>query len=156
MKRSQRVCLGVIEIEFAVNLVISMNPNLTVGIDFNYKSAKRYSVTVRVLGGTGSSDTVSLTGDGEYQFRFYVLGTLGLRAGIQVVLRAGVFSVDLNSIGFEVEAGPYLKLWGYFYYELTNSAAGRTSNSLGALYMEMGIYLDSAFVAQSVTVCSLP
>ncbi|QJD85646.1 S-layer homology domain-containing protein [Cohnella herbarum] len=148
VKKSARVCIGIIEIEFTVNLVISMNPNLTVGIDFNYKSAKRYSVTVRVLSGSGSSDTVSLSGDGEYQFKFYVLGTLGLRAGIQVELKAGILSVDLNSIGFEVEAGPYLKLWGYFYYELTNSSAGKKSKSLGALFMEMGIYLESAFVAQ--------
>ncbi|MBH5319380.1 InlB B-repeat-containing protein [Paenibacillus sp. GSMTC-2017] len=149
VKRSQRVCLGIIEIEFVVNFVISLNPNLTVGIDFNYKSAKRYSVTVRVLSGSGSSDTVSLSGDGEYQFKLYVLGTLALRAGIQVELKAGILSVDLNSIGFEVEAGPYLKMWGYFYYQLTNSAAaGKQSKSLGALFIEMGIYLDSAFIAQ--------
>lgn len=148
VKKSARVCMGIIEIEFTVNLVISMNPNLTVGIDFNHKSAKRYSVTVRVLSGSGSSDTVSLSGDGEYQFKLYVLGTLGLRAGIQLELKAGILSVDLNSIGFEVEAGPYLKLWGYFYYELTNSAADKRAKSLGALYMEMGIYLESVFVAQ--------
>ncbi|MGO4348418.1 InlB B-repeat-containing protein [Paenibacillus sp. MCAF9] len=148
VKKSARVCMGIIEIEFTVNLVINMNPNLTVGIDFNYKSAKRYSVTVRVLSGSGSSNTVSLSGDGEYKFKFYVLGTLGLRAGIQMELKAGILSVDLNSIGFEVEAGPYLNLWGYFYYELTNSAAGKKAKSLGALYMEVGIYLESALAAQ--------
>lgn len=149
LKKDLRVCLGIVQIEFTVNFVISLNPNLAVGCDFGYKSAKRYSVTVRVFGRTGSSNTVSLSGDGEYHFKLYVLGTLGLRAGIQLELKAGLLSVDLDSVGFEVEAGPYLKLWGYFYYELMNSAAaGRQTKSLGAMYLEIGIYLDSVFSAQ--------
>ncbi|MFK7693050.1 InlB B-repeat-containing protein [Paenibacillus sp. HJGM_3] len=145
---SMRVCLGIVEINFSVDFVVSANVNLTVGVDFNYKSAKRYSATVRILSFTGSSNTVSLSGDGDYKFRFYVLGTMGVRAGLQVSLRAGVGSVNLNSIGISVEPGLYLNLWGYFYYELKNTGGKRTTNSLGALYVELGIYLESAVGAQ--------
>ncbi|QCT04836.1 cell wall/surface repeat protein [Paenibacillus algicola] len=149
LQQKKRICYGVIEIEFTVNFVISLNPNITLGSDFGYKSAKRYSVTVRVLSRTGASNTVSLSGDGEYHIKLYVLGTLGLRAGIQMQLKAGLFSVDLNSVGFEVEAGPYLKLMGYFYYQLVyTAAAGTQTQSAGAMYMEIGIYLESIFAAQ--------
>ncbi|MFD2672162.1 InlB B-repeat-containing protein [Marinicrinis sediminis] len=149
LQKKQRICYGVIEIEFTVNFVISLNPNITLGSDFGYKSAKRYSITVRVLSRSGTSNTVSLSGDGEYHIKLYVLGTLGLRAGIQMQLKAGLFSVDLNSVGFEVEAGPYLKLMGYFYYQLINSAAtGKQTSSAGAMYLEIGIYLESIFAAQ--------
>lgn len=146
--KSVRVCIGIVEVNFSVDFVVSANVNLTVGIDFNYKSAKRYSATVRIFSFTGSSNTVSLPGDGDYQFKFYVLGTLGLRAGVNVELKAGVGSVKWDSIGISVEPGVYLNLRGYFYYELKNSAGNKATTSLGALYLELGIYLESAFGAQ--------
>ncbi|GGD80980.1 InlB B-repeat-containing protein [Paenibacillus nasutitermitis] len=148
VNKSQRVVAGIVEVKFSVDFVVSANVNLTVGVDFNYRSAKRYSATVRIFSFTGSSSTVSLPGDGDYQFKFYVLGTLGLRAGVQVTLKAGIGSVKLNSIGISVEPGVYLNLWGYFYYELKKSGAEKTTKSLGALYVELGIYLESAVGAQ--------
>ncbi|WP_337103818.1 InlB B-repeat-containing protein [Paenibacillus sp. YIM B09110] len=146
--KSVRVCLGIIEVNFAVDFVVSANVNLTVGIEFNYKSAKRYSATVRIFSFTGSSNTVSLPGDGDYQFKFYVLGTLGLRAGVQVTLQAGIGKVDWNSIGISVEPGVYLNLWGYFYYDLKNAGGVKTTTTIGALYLELGIYLESLVRAQ--------
>ncbi|WP_230986678.1 InlB B-repeat-containing protein [Cohnella fermenti] len=146
--RSLRVCLGIVEINFSVDFVVSANVNLSVGADFNYKSAKRYSAAVRILSFTGSSNTVSLPGDGDYQFKLYVLGTLGLRAGVEVTLQAGIGSVKWDSIGISVEPGVYLNLWGYFYYDLQKSGSVQTSESLGALYVELGIYLESQVGAQ--------
>ncbi|ASS67580.2 MULTISPECIES: InlB B-repeat-containing protein [unclassified Paenibacillus] len=142
------VCAGLVQVEFTATLVVSVNPNLTVGADYSYQSAKRYTATVKVYSFTGSSSTLSLQGDGNYQFKFYVLGTIGLRAGLLMELKAGILSVKLNSIGASAEAGIYLKLWGYFYYQLTNTSAGKTADSLGALYLESGVYLVSVVGAQ--------
>ncbi|QJD84731.1 InlB B-repeat-containing protein [Cohnella herbarum] len=147
-EKSVRVVYGIIEVNFEANFVVSANVNLTIGADFNYTTAKRYSVTVHVLGFRGSSGTVSLPGDGNYQFTFYVMGTLGLRAGVLLELKAGVGSVELNSIGVSIEAGAYVNLWGYFYYQLKQLNGEQTTRSMGALYVEIGIYLETAIGAQ--------
>ncbi|QTH40696.1 InlB B-repeat-containing protein [Cohnella sp. LGH] len=146
-EQSVRVVFGLIEVNFSAEFVVSAKVNLTIGADFNYTTAKRFSATVRVLSFTATSSTVSLPGDGNYQFTFYVMGTIGLRAGIQLELKAGIGSVKLNSIGISVEPGAYVNLWGYFYYQLKNVDGVRSTKSLGALFVEMGIYLESAIGA---------
>jgi len=148
IEKSKRVAYGIIEVKFEAEFVVSAQVNLSIGADFYYKSAKRYSVTLRILSFSGSSNTVSLPGDGDYQFTFYVMGTLGLRAGIHMELKAGIGSVDLNSIGLAVEPGVYVNLWGYFYYQLKNVSGLQTSKTLGALFIEIGIYLEVEIGAQ--------
>ncbi|WP_434748686.1 InlB B-repeat-containing protein [Paenibacillus amylolyticus] len=147
-KQSLRVALNIVEIEFSAEFVVSANANLTVGADFNYMTAKRLSATLRVKDFSGNVHTTRLQGDGDYQFTFYVMGMLGLRAGIQLELKAGIGSVDWNSIGISVEPGAYVNLWGYFYYQLKDISGKRLTKSFGALYVEMGIYLESAIGAQ--------
>lgn len=147
-EKSMRVALGIVEVKFEAKFVVSAQVKLSVGADFYYKMAKRYSVTLRVLSFTGSTNTVSLPGDGDYQFTFYVMGTLGLRAGINMEVKAGVGSVTLNSVGLSVEPGVYINLWGYFFYQLKNINGVKTTSSLGALYMEIGIYLVVGIGAQ--------
>ncbi|MFC4305212.1 InlB B-repeat-containing protein [Cohnella boryungensis] len=147
-EQSMRVVFGIVEVKFEANFVVSANVNLTIGADFNYKTAKRFSVTIHVLDFSGSSSTVSLPGDGDYQFTFYVMGTIGLRAGVLLELKAGVGSVELNSIGLSAEPGAYVNLWGYFYYQLKNINGKQSTRSSGALYVELGIYLEIAVGAQ--------
>ncbi|WP_434752918.1 InlB B-repeat-containing protein [Paenibacillus amylolyticus] len=147
-EKSIRVAYGLVEVKFEAEFVVSAQVNLSIGADFYYKSAKRYSVTLRVLSFSGTSNTVSLPGDGDYQFSFYVMGTLGLRAGIHMEVKAGLGSVDWNSIGLSVEPGVYVNLWGYFYYQLKNVNGVESSKTLGALFIEIGIYLEIAVGAQ--------
>ncbi|WP_340388125.1 InlB B-repeat-containing protein [Paenibacillus sp. FSL E2-0151] len=147
-EKSVRVALGIVEVKFEAEFVVSAQVNLTVGADFYYKMAKRYSVSLRVLSFSGSSNTVSLPGDGDYQFTFYVMGTIGLRAGIHMEVKAGIGSVKLNSIGLAVEPGVYVNLWGYFYYQMKNISGVRSTQSLGALFVEIGIYLEVELGAQ--------
>ncbi|WP_339257986.1 InlB B-repeat-containing protein [Paenibacillus sp. FSL R5-0713] len=147
-EKSVRVALGIVEVKFEAEFVVSAQVNLTVGADFYYKMAKRYSVSLRVLSFSGSSNTVSLPGDGDYQFTFYVMGTIGLRAGIHMEVKAGIGSVKLNSIGLAVEPGVYVNLWGYFYYQLKNISGVESTKSIGALFVEIGIYLEVELGAQ--------
>ncbi|ANY67551.1 hypothetical protein BBD42_14520 [Paenibacillus sp. BIHB 4019] len=145
---SKNVAYGIIEVNFKAEFVVTGNVNLTLGLDFNYTTAKRYSATLFVLGLRGTSSTVPLKGDGNYQFTFYVMGTLGLKAGINLELKAGVGSVDLNSIGLTVEPGAYVNLWGFFYSQLKQLNGVKSARSLGAMYVEIGIYLESAIGVQ--------
>ena len=141
----KRVLLGIIHINFKGNFVISMNPNIAMGIGFSYESAKRYTASFKLSEGSPYFGTVDLPGDGTYNFYFYVMGTLGLKAGIRLDLAAGLFHIDLNSIGITAEGGAYLQLFGYFYYEISSSAPTKT---LGALVLEIGMYVEAEWGAQ--------
>ncbi|BBI33850.1 InlB B-repeat-containing protein [Cohnella abietis] len=141
----QRLLLGLLHINFKGNFVISMNPNIALGIGFSYESAKRYTASFKLSEGSPSFGTVDLPGDGTYNFYFYVMGTLGLKAGIRLELAAGLFHIDLNSIGITAEGGAYLQLYGYFYYEKSSSAPTKT---LGALLLEIGMYAEAEWGAQ--------
>ncbi|REK76009.1 InlB B-repeat-containing protein [Paenibacillus paeoniae] len=141
----KRLLLGLLHINFKGSFVISMNPNIALGIGFSYESAKRYTASFKLSEGSPSFGTVDLPGDGTYNFYFYVMGTLGLKAGIRLELAAGLFHIDLNSIGITAEGGAYLQLNGYFYYEKSSSAPTKT---LGALFLEIGMYAEAEWGAQ--------
>jgi len=140
---SFKVLGGIIEVQLSADFVISANMNLTVGVQFDYRTARRYSATIYLWGSRDSrTDSVSLPGDEDYSFKFYVLGTLGLRAGVQLELKAGLFSVDINSIGMAAEPGAYVQLWGYFYYEVERASGQKQTRSSGVLFLEFGMYAE--------------
>ncbi|WP_171056316.1 InlB B-repeat-containing protein [Paenibacillus sinopodophylli] len=141
----KHLLMGLLHINFKGNFVISMNPNIALGIGFSYESGKRYTASFKLSEGSPSFGTVDLPGDGTYDFYFYVMGTLGLKAGIRLDLAAGLFHVELDSVGITAEGGAYLQLYGYFYYEVSSSAQAKT---LGALVLEIGMYVEAEWGAQ--------
>ncbi|NCC85030.1 MAG: hypothetical protein EOM03_13020, partial [Clostridia bacterium] len=135
--------------EIELKFVVSANMNISIGCDFYYENAKRYNYSIGVFKKTCTTETIDLVEE-HYEFTFYVMGTMGLRAGIKFEIAVGVFSTDLASLGISAEVGAYVRVWGYFYYELSYTASrGRTSKSSGALYFELGIYLEIAFETQA-------
>ena len=84
----------------------------------------------------------------HYNFDFYVIGTIGVRAGIRLEMYVGLISLKIDKIGIAAEAGAYAQLWGYFFYHL-DWTQGQTKNSTsaGAMLIEIGMYLDIKFVA---------
>ncbi len=149
VEQEQQVML-IIAIKIEVKLVVSANLNISLGLDFWYENAKRYIYTVQVFAGNVTSDTIDLVEE-HYEFEFYVMGTMGLRAGIKAEIKVGLFSTKLASVGFGAEAGAYVRVWGYFYYQLKYTASqGRKSAYSGALYLELGIYLEITFEAQAL------
>jgi uncharacterized repeat protein (TIGR02543 family) len=132
-----------------INFVVGAKMNVSIGCNFSYQNEKRYIFSFYINARTATSDTIDLKPE-QYDFKFYIMGTLGLRAGISVEIKVGLFSLDLASIGIEGEVGAYVQLWGYFYYEASyRKATGKISKYAGALYMEFGIYLEISFVAQA-------
>ncbi len=139
----------ILVVEFSVKFAVTANMNISIGCDFYYENAKRYSYTVQVFAKNVTSDVIDIREE-HYEFTFYVMGTMGIRAGIKAEFKVGLISTKLASVGFSAEAGVYVRLWGYFYYKLEYTASkGRSSSYAGALYFELGIYLEIKFEAQA-------
>ncbi|MWV46220.1 hypothetical protein GRF59_21675 [Paenibacillus sp. HJL G12] len=145
---NMRLLLGIIQVEFKGDFVVSANANLSIGCTFSYENGKRYIFNVKLFAREATNKTVSLL-DEKYQFTFYTMGTLGLRAGLRLELAVGLFSTEANSVGVQADVGAYVKLWGYFYYQLTYlSSQGKTSHYAGAIDLEFGVFTEVKFKAQ--------
>ena len=117
---------------------------------FEYMTGKRYTYTIDVFAGAVYNDTVTLLEE-TYQFDFYTMGRLEIKAGLEFEFKIGLFSTDLASVGFRSEAGAYSKLWGYFYYELRYSTSnGRDQQYNGAMLIDVGAYLEVGLKAQAL------
>ncbi len=137
------LCYGV-----KADFVVQANLYVTMGMTFEYGNAKRYNFHVYVLSKQSTNETIDLE-ESNYNFDFYVMGTLGIKAGIELELAVGLFSLKLDSIGICAQAGAYAQLWGYFYYHCSwTKSGGKDSGYSGALLIEIGMYLEVSFKAQ--------
>ncbi len=140
----------IIAINTEIDFVVKMNACISVGFDFEYMTGKRYTYTIDVFAGAVYNDTVTLLEE-TYQFDFYTMGRLEIKAGLEFEFKIGLFSTDLASVGFRSEAGAYSKLWGYFYYELKYTASnGRDQQYNGAMLIDVGAYLEVGLKAQAL------
>ncbi len=147
--RHIRVLL-IIDIEIRLDFVVSANVNISLGMTFWYKNAKRYVFCLQVKGRKATNETINITEE-QYEFTAYACGTIGIKAGVELRVSVGLLSTDLASVGISAEVGGYVQLWGYLYYILKYSASqGRDSRAMGALYLEVGIYLEIKFRAQAL------
>ena len=141
--------LPIIAVNAEANFVVKMDACISIGFDFEYQTGKRYTYTVDVFAGQVYNDTVSLLEE-TYEFSFYTMGRLAVKAGVEFEFKVGLFSTDLDSVGFRAEAGAYTKVWGYFYYELKYAeSSGRTQKYSGALLIDVGAYLELGLKAQA-------
>ncbi len=137
----------------SADFVVSANMYVTMGMTFEYGNAKRYNYSLMLFHKKSTNETIDLE-PAHYQFDFYVMGTMGVKAGVEFEVAVGLFSLNLDSIGITAEAGAYAQLWGYFYYHYrwekgTGGASDiRESNSSGAMFIEIGAYLEITFKAQ--------
>ncbi len=141
------VLFGIIQIKLSGHFVVSAYINVALGTSFEYSSGTCYAFYGGIFSRNFRSYTQDIA-DEVLTFRFYIMGELGLRAGIRLELAAGLFSCDINSVGFTAEAGVYAKFYGYFYYEYREVNSVASYMSTGALYFELGVYLEINFVAQ--------
>ncbi|WP_265445267.1 InlB B-repeat-containing protein [Acetivibrio straminisolvens] len=145
--------LHVLAFGLQVDFVVSANLNVALGMTFQYENFKRHSFTLLLLSKKGESETIDLSTNG-YQFDLYVMGTIGIRAGVRVKVTVGLFSTKLAGIGLQFETGAYARMWGYFYYHLENWKVNGTwqknSSYSGALLVEIGAYLDVKFIAEAL------
>lgn len=145
--------LHILAFGLQVDFVVSANLNVAIGMTFQYENFKRHSFTLLVLSKKGESETIDLSTNG-YQFDFYVMGTIGIRAGVRVKVTAGLFSTKIAGVGLQFETGAYARMWGYFYYHLENWKENgvwqKNSGYSGGLLIEIGAYLDVKFIAEAL------
>ena len=143
--------IGIIDVEFKIEFVVSANVNISMGMTYWYKNAKRYVYSIMVFDRKVTSDSIDLSEE-QYEFTVYAIGTIGIRAGIRLSVAVGLISTKLASVGFTAEVGGYAQVWGYLYYQLKYAASqGRTTSSMGAIYMEIGVYMEVNFLAQALS-----
>ena len=134
--------LPIVAIKVKADFVVQVKASVSVGFKFEYMNGKRYMYHINVFAGQISNDVVDIQEE-TYEFTFYAMGHLGIKAGVELEVHIGILSTNIASIGFTAEAGVYAKLWGYFYYELKYTASdGRSQNYSGALLIEVGAYLE--------------
>lgn len=142
-----KILAGIIVVGVQADFVVSAKVNIMLGMTFEYSVAKRYTFTLNVFAKTSSSNSVDLE-KSHYNFDMYVMGTIGVRAGVRLTVYAGLFSKKVAAIGVTAEAGAYLQLWGYFFYSNSWEAGSSKSTSVsGAMLMEVGAYLEIRFLA---------
>ena len=142
--------IPLININFSVDFVVEMDAAISVGFDFEYIEGKRHVFTVELKDQNVYSDTIDLK-EKSYQFCFYAMGRIGVRAGITMEFSISAISAKLASVGIEAEAGAYLNLRGYFFYELRYTASqGKMQQYNGAMVMDTGIYVKAGLNASAL------
>ena len=148
-----RFNISVVSIRLSGNFIITSNANLSICADIEYKVGKRYNYWFKLMEGKSGSEETDLV-DETFGFKFHVMGKILLRATVKLSLDIGIISADMASVGANVEVGPYIKLYGYFYYVFTNRRVAGTDTwisdeeCMGALYFEFGLYVAARFKAQ--------
>lgn len=137
------LCYGI-----SADFVVKANLYVTMGMSFEFGVARRYNFSILLFHKQSTNETIDLE-EAHYNFDFYVMGTIGVRVGVEFEIAVGLFSLKLDSIGITAEAGAYAQLWGYFYYHLSwTQSGGKDSNAAGAMFVEIGLYLTISFKAQ--------
>ncbi|MBR3966397.1 MAG: InlB B-repeat-containing protein [Clostridia bacterium] len=148
--------LGLV-IGFEAEFVVRADMSLAIGSNLEYEVGKRYEFWFKIglFKPSAGSSTMDLL-DERFAFQFYVMGRLGLRAGVQAEFYVGIGTGDLASVGIYAELGPYIKLYGFFVYEYTKYRPANTDNwtkeemMMGALYFEFGLYFILGFEAEAL------
>lgn len=138
--------------------VVKTDMSIAIGSSLEYEMGKRYSFWFKIglFKPTAGSSTMDLL-DESFAFRFYVMGKLGIRAGVKLTLYVQIGHGKLAKAGVSVDFGPYLKLYGFFIYELSKyrpKGSDRWNYSeqmAGALFLEFGLYVTLSFEAEALS-----
>lgn len=150
-------CFYGIAIGTEVNFVVRADLSLAIGSNLQYEVGKRYEFWFKIglFKPSAGSSTMDLL-DEHFAFQFYVMGRLGLRAGINAQVYVGLGTGDFAKVGIYTELGPYIKIYGFFIYEYEKFRAANTSTWVsdermaGAIFMEFGLYFILGFEASAL------
>ncbi len=151
------VCYFGIAVGVEASFVVRADMSIAIGSNLEYEVGKRYNMWFKVglFKPSSGSSTMDLI-DERFAFQFYVMGKLGVKAGIKAKVYAGIGSGKFASIGLTAELGPYIKLYGFFVYEYTKYRPANTKEwtskerMAGALFMEFGVYFILGFEANAI------
>lgn len=139
------------------NFIVRADMSIAIGSNLEYEVGKRFNFWFKIglFEPTAGSSAMDLI-DERFAFQFYVMGRLGLKAGVRAKLYVGLGSGKFASVGIAAEVGPYVKLYGFFVYEYTRQRPAHTQiwipgeRMAGALYLEFGMYFMLSFEANAL------
>lgn len=140
-----------------VNFIVRSDMSIAIGSNLEYEVGKRYNFWFKIglFTPTAGSSTMDIL-DEKFAFQFYVMGKLGVKAGIKGKIYVGLGTGKFASVGITAELGPYIKLYGFFVYEYTKYRPANSQNwtskerMAGALYLEFGLYFILGFEANAL------
>lgn len=146
-----------IAIGVEVKFIVRADMSLAIGSNLEYEIGKRYNFWFRIglFKPTAGSDSMDLI-DEHFAFQFYVMGKLGVKAGVRAKVYVGIGTGKFASVGITTELGPYIKLYGFFVYEYEKYRPANTQDwtygerLAGALYLEFGLYFMLGFEANAL------
>lgn len=141
---------GLVKMEAKADFVLSAAANVSLTCKIAYQDGMRYSLNVR-LGGPSVTFTQTQIVDKKFNFDVFFVGRFGMKAGIELSFKAGLISTKLNSVSVAVQVGLYLEWMGFFSYKFEKNFSQVTTKSVaqGAMYAEVGVYLDANAEAQA-------
>ena len=154
---SPEICIYGISMSIDIDFVVRADLSLAIGSNMQYEVGKRYEFYFKFApfyknAGCNSMDLL----DERFAFQFYVMGRLGLKAGVNAKFEVGIGSTTLANIGVSLELGPYMKFWGFFVYEYEKYRPANTKDwhsderMAGSVLLEFGLYLKMAFEAEAL------
>ena len=154
---SPEICIYGISMSIDIDFVVRADLSLAIGSNLQYEVGKRYEFYFKFApfyknAGCNSMDLI----DERFAFQFYVMGRLGLKAGVNAKFEVGIGSTTLANIGVSLELGPYMKFWGFFVYEYEKYRPANTTDwhsderMAGSVLFEFGLYLKMAFEAEAL------
>lgn len=154
---SAEVCIVGIAIGVSVDFIVRADMSIAIGSNLEYEVGKRYNFWFKIglfkpSAGSSSMDLL----DEHFAFQFYVMGRVGLKAGVRAKVYVGIGSGKFASVGITTELGPYIKLYGFFVYEYTKYRPANTQDwtskerMAGALYLDFGLYFMLGFEANAL------
>ena len=154
---SAEVCICGLVIGITSDFIVRTDMSIAIGSNLEYEVGKRYNFWFKIglfkpSAGSSSMDLL----DEHFAFQFYVMGRLGMKAGVRAEIYCGIGSGKFASVGIAVELGPYVKLYGFFVYEYTKYRPANTQDwtskerMAGALYLDFGLYLMVSFEANAL------
>ena len=139
--------LGVLWFDMSIDFVVSAQLYIIAGIEIETGVAKRYNFSVTLFERTVKTDVIDLE-KAHFSFKFYCMGTAGIKVGFEIELSLALFSSDVASVGISAELGVALGIWGYFYYSYEKEAGeDPVTQKAGAMFFEIGIYIEVKFKA---------
>lgn len=154
---SAEVCYFGIVVGVEASFVVRADMSVAIGSNLEYEVGKRYNMWFKIglFEPSSGSSTMDLL-DEKFAFQFYVMGKMGVKAGIEAKVYAGIGSGKFASVGLTAELGPYIKLYGFFIYEYTKYRPENTQEwtsgerMAGALFLEFGVYFVLGFEANAI------
>lgn len=154
---SQEFQVKALVIGVETNFIVRADMSIAIGSNLEYEVGKRFNFWFKIglFEPTAGSSAMDLI-DERFAFQFYVMGRLGLKAGVRAKLYVGLGSGKFAAVGIAAEVGPYVKLYGFFVYEYTRQRPAHTQiwipgeRMAGALYLEFGMYFMLSFEANAL------